>query len=112
MPNEMPLSVNSNAECVAIYSSNNISNNSSNSTGQRIKQNENKIKWRVAYTHFALSFMLPMPDWLLATLSRIRSLAFALFPLSPFPFLLLRAACLCVISVYKLLLLFVGARTH
>lgn len=81
MPNEMPLSVNSNAECVAIYSSNNISNNS---TGQRIKQNENKIKWRVAYTHFALSFMLPMPDWLLATLSRIRSLAFALFPLSPF----------------------------
>lgn len=38
-------------------------------------------------------------------LSGIRSL-------SPFPFLLLRAACLCVISVYKLLLLFVGARTH
>lgn len=77
----MPLSVNSNAECLAIYSSNNISNNS-NSTGQRIKQNENKIKWRVAYTLALLSLSFsPLPDWLLATLSRIRSLATALFPL-------------------------------
>lgn len=109
MPNEMPLSVNSNAECVAIYSSNNISNNS-NSSGQRIKQNENKIKWRVAYTHFALSLILSYARLAIGysqshSLSGIRSL-------SPFPFLLLRAACLCVISVYKLLLLFVGARTH
>lgn len=111
MPNEMPLSVNSNAECVAIYSSNNISNNSSNSTGQRIKQNENKIKWRVAYTLALLSLFHASYARLAIGYSQSHSLS-GIRSLSPFPFLLLRAACPCVISVYKLLLLFVGARTH
>lgn len=152
----MPLNVNSNAERVAIYSSNNISSNNNNSsannTGQRMKKNKNKFKWRVAYLPSAANlaiFLLrlayskvPLFSFIFNTISffsaalRNSAVLYIIWLFfthtfwqhcSKFHFALLsilvpslsrsfslpwKRLSLCVISIYKLLLLFVGARTH